>query len=202
MHGERLLRRSLEWTLLAIAIGCLGWYGWSTYRIHERQRQANLEVERVLSDVRTDADVELPSQSDGFIGRLEIPRLHISAVVQEGDGDEVLDYAVGYLPDTPAPWLPGNSALAAHRDRLFRPLERVRVGDDIRLSTTHGDFRYRVIQTLIVDPNDVWVLEPIPRVNLTLVTCYPFRYVGHAPRRFIVQAEKVVETSPPRAASR
>jgi sortase A len=202
MHGDWLLRRSLEWTLLAIAIGCLGWYGWSTYRIHERQRQANLEVERVLSDVRTDADVELPSRSDGFIGRLEIPRLHISAVVREGDGDEVLDYAVGYLPDTPAPWLPGNSALAAHRDRLFRPLERVRIGDDIRLSTTHGDFRYRVIQTLIVDPNDVWVLEPIPRVNLTLVTCYPFRYVGHAPRRFIVQAEKVVETSLPHAASR
>jgi sortase A len=190
MHGERPLRRTLEWTLLAIAIGCLGWYGWSIYRIHERQRQADLAVERMRSTAG--ADVELPNLSDGFIGRLEIPRLDISAVVQEGESDEVLDYAVGYLPDTPAPWLPGNSALAAHRDRLFRPLERVRIGDDIRLSTTHGDFRYRVTQTLIVDPDDVWVLKPMPHVNLTLITCYPFRYVGHAPRRFIVQAEKLI----------
>jgi sortase A len=202
MRGELPLRRALEWTFLAIAIGCLGWYGWSMVRIHERQRRADLTVERALSDVHSGPDLDLPSQPDGFIGRLEIPRLHISAVVQQGEGDEVLDYAVGYLPDTPKPWLPGNSALAAHRDRLFRPLEHVRVGDDIRLSTTHGDFLYRVIQTLIVNPNDVWVLEPIPHVNLTLVTCYPFRYVGHAPRRFIVQAEKVIEASSPATARR
>ncbi len=98
---------------------------------------------------------------------------------------------MGYLPDTPLPWQPGNSALAAHRDRLFRPLERIRVGDDIWLSTEHGDLQYEVSRTLIVNPNDVWVLNPSPDANLTLITCFPFSYVGHAPKRFIVQAKKI-----------
>jgi sortase A len=125
-----------------------------------------------------------------------------------GDADDVLEYAIGYLPDTPPPWRPGNSVLAAHRDGVFRPLQDIRIGDDIRLTTQHGDFLYRVRRTLIVDPGDVWVLDPIPRVSLTLITCYPFVYVGHAPRRFIVQAEKlssprgVVHTASATAGSR
>ena len=58
-------------------------------------------------------------------------------------------------------------------------------------STTHGNLRYKVVKTLIVKPSDLWVLDAIPNVNLTLITCYPFYYVGHAPRRFIVQAQKL-----------
>ena len=112
---------------------------------------------------------------DGLIGRLDIPRLNISAPVEAGEDAGVLDFAVGYLPDTPLPWKPGNSAFAAHRDRLFRPLERIRVGDDIRLSTIHGDFQYKVSRTLIVNPEDLWVLDPSPDADLTLITCFPFR---------------------------
>jgi sortase A len=108
-----------------------------------------------------------------------------------GDDEEVLTSAIGYLRDTPPPWLPGNSALAAHRDRLFRPLERIRVGDDIWLATPYGDFEYRVRRTLVVEPTDLWVLDPLPAVGLTLITCFPFGYIGHAPHRFIVQAEKL-----------
>ncbi len=98
---------------------------------------------------------------------------------------------MGYLPDTPLPWKPGNSAFAAHRDRLFRPLERIRVGDDIRLSTIHGDFQYKVTRSLVVNPKDLWVLDPSPDADLTLITCFPFEYVGRAPKRFIVQARKI-----------
>ena len=87
------------------------------------------------------------------------------AVVMAGDDEEVLTSAIGYLRDTPPPWLPGNSALAAHRDRLFRPLERIRVGDDIWLATPYGDFQYRVRRTLVVEPTDLWVLDPLPAVS-------------------------------------
>ncbi len=183
----RTSRRVLELGLLAVAIACLSWYGWRRVEIHRQQAALTRQVREALDDVA------LPSSApaDGVIGELDIPRLHLTAPIKAGDDDSVLDYSVGYLPDTPLPWMPGNSALAAHRDRLFRPLEHIRQGDTIRLTTTHGDLTYRVVNTLIVNPTDVWVLNPIPKVNLTLITCYPFYFVGHAPRRFIVQAEKL-----------
>jgi len=178
--------RAIERALLAIAIVCLSWYGWRMLDIRREQANAAAEVRRALS---RGGDIALPT--DGVIGRLEIPRLHLSAPVKTGDDDAVLDFSVGYLPDTPLPWTPGNSAFAAHRDRLFRPLEHIRNGDEIDLATTHGRLRYRVLNTLVVNPRDVWVLDPIPRVSLTLITCYPFVYIGHAPHRFVVQAEKL-----------
>jgi sortase A len=81
--------------------------------------------------------------------------------------------------------------LAAHRDTIFRPLKGIRLGDVLRLKTPHGDFDYRVNETLIVKPEDVWVLDPTPRSTLTLISCWPFNYIGHAPERFIVRAERI-----------
>jgi sortase A len=125
------------------------------------------------------------------IGWLEIPRLRVSVAVVHGDADDVLNKAIGHLPDTPLPWDAGNSALAAHRDTFFRPLRHVRPGDLVRLRTPRGNFEYRVRQTYVVDPDNLRVLAPTPAPTLTLITCYPFNYVGPAPRRFIVQAERI-----------
>ena len=98
------------------------------------------------------------SKSGELIGRVDIPRLKLSAAVAEGDDDKTLGKAVGHLPDTPLPWQRrGNVGLAAHRDGLFRKLEGIRIGDDIRLVTTRGEFHYQVKKTHIVDPDDVWV---------------------------------------------
>lgn len=129
------------------------------------------------------------------IGTLEITRLGLSGVVVEGDTDAVLDRAIGHLPDTPLPWHAGNSALAAHRDALFRPLKGVRLGDMLRLKTPYGDFDYQVRDTLIVKPGDVWVLDPTPGTTLTLISCWPFNYIGNAPERFIVRAERIPTVS-------
>ena len=159
------------------------------YSIDRSQAALTAEIQRQERQDRQDGRDGPPA--DGIIGELEIPRLKLAAPVKTGGDEDVLDFSVGYLPETPLPWRPGNSVLAAHRDRLFRPLEHIRKGDDITLSTTHGDINYRVIDTLIVEPKDVWVLRPIPGVHLTLITCYPFTYVGSAPHRFIVQAEKL-----------
>jgi sortase A len=180
-----------EWLLLALAVVCLEWYGLRMYEIQKRQAAASAVLEQSLSNPQPADEEDSADLPGGLIGRLDIPRLRISAPIQSGDDANVLDYAVGYLPDTPLPWKPGNSALAAHRDRLFRRLEGIQVGDDIELSTRHGNLLYKVSRTLIVDPKDVWVLNPTPDANLTLITCYPFQYVGNAPKRFIVQARKV-----------
>lgn len=123
------------------------------------------------------------------IGEIHVPRLGLSAPVVEGDDDERLTGAAGHLLDTPLPWHGGNSAIAAHRDTLFRPLQHIRTGDRIELRTSHGVLHYLVRDTLIVRPDEVWVLEQGAGRTLTLITCYPFRYVGRAPKRFIVRAD-------------
>jgi len=125
------------------------------------------------------------------MGRIEVPRLHVSAAVANGDDDGTLRVAIGHLPDTPFPWETGNSALAGHRDTFFRELRNIRVGDEMRVATPYGDFSYHVSRTKIVTPDDLSVLEPTPEPTLTLITCYPFSYIGHAPKRFIVQAVRV-----------
>jgi len=112
----------------------------------------------------------------------------VSDLIAEGDDDRTLGAAIGHLPDTPLPWQPGNSALAGHRDSVFRPLRDVRIGDRLRIVTTHGTFDYRVVETLIVEPEETWVLAPSTERALTLVTCYPFTYIGNAPKRFVVRA--------------
>ena len=135
----------------------------------------------------------LVSLDPRMIGLLEIPRLRLSTAVLSGDDPKTLDLGPGHLPDTPRPWEPGNSAIAAHRDQHFRPLKNVRVGDEVRVRTTHGDFTYKVRQIKIVTPKDISVLKPTGTDSLTLITCYPFNYIGSAPRRYVVRADRVVE---------
>jgi sortase A len=131
------------------------------------------------------------------IGVIEIPRLGLSSVVLEGDEEAALLFGVGHLADTPLPWLTvsgGNSVFAAHRDTFFRGLEAIRPKDVIRFRAGSTELEYRVKETKIVEPTDVAVLAPTRTSTLTLITCYPFRYVGPAPQRFIVRAERTSRT--------
>lgn len=118
-----------------------------------------------------------------------IPRVGISAEVIEGDDAADLKLAPGHIPGTALPGQHGNIGIAAHRDTFFRPLRFIRKGDLIGLTTLSGTYRYRVVSTQIVTPDDVQVLGPTKTDTLTLVTCYPFYYVGSAPKRFILRAE-------------
>jgi len=160
----------------------------ASYRRHYEAALESMHTSPMTDEGRT-APASLSTGEP--IGTLEIARVGLSGVVIEGDDDSVLDRAIGHLPDTPLPWQAGNSALAAHRDALFRPLKGVRLGDILRLRTPHGDFDYMVRETLIVKPDDLWVLDPTPVSMLTLISCFPFNYIGHAPERFIVRAERI-----------
>lgn len=132
------------------------------------------------------------------IGRISVPRLQLTAMVREGVGDDVLRKAVGHIPSSPMPGQPGNVAFAGHRDTFFRGLKDIRRNDEIVVSTAQGEYTYVVESTTIVTPKDVSVLKPIAGEQaLTLVTCYPFYYVGSAPKRFIVHAKQVDGTAQP-----
>ena len=182
--------------LIVLGLLCLVYYSVMTVHAWRYQRAAKSQVEQMVSIERPPAaravvaDVPNPPKAGELIGRVDIPRLKLSAAIAEGDDDRTLGKAVGHLPDTPFPWQRrGNVALAAHRDGLFRALEKIRIGDDVRVVTERGEFRYQVKKTHIVDPDDVWVIAPTDTPMITLITCYPFSFVGNAPHRFIVQAE-------------
>ena len=165
----------------------LTWTGVDSIRAAAYQRQ----YLQTLHNARATPSAGHAPAPGAPIGWLEIPRLGVSGAVVHGDADHLLKRAIGHLPDTPLPWQTGNSALAAHRDSFFRRLRDVRSNDVVRLATPHGTFEYRVRETLVVDPEDLWVLDPTPARTLTLITCYPFNYIGSAPRRFIVRAESI-----------
>ena len=132
----------------------------------------------------------LAPQPHEVIGRLAIPRLHVSAVVLEGDDDAALRFGAGHVPGTALPAQPGNVGIAAHRDTVFRRLRNIAIKDVIQVTTRDGSYHYRVISTEIVRPEDTGVLNSSSGQELTLVTCYPFSYIGAAPLRFIVHARR------------
>ena len=139
---------------------------------------------------------EQPRKRSMLIGRLEIPRLRMKVMVREGADEGTLRKAVGHIPGTALPGTIGNVALAGHRDTFFRGLRDIRKDDSIDLTTDDGTYRYQVKSTKIVGPRDVGVLAASSGETLTLVTCYPFYYVGSAPKRFIVRAIQVAATPP------
>lgn len=176
----------IEYALLGVALGCFGMYAIQTVEARRFQAAQSKAFEAAAKTHVTPARV----REGGLVGMLDVPRLKLTTPVVEGDDEDVLKKAVGHLPDTPLPWEAGNSAVAAHRDGLFRPLKDVKVGDEIRFRTTKEEYRYRVTGTAIVKPDDVSVLASRSKTTLTLITCYPFYYVGSAPKRFIVHAER------------
>ena len=204
MAGSRWSLQCLERALVAVGVLSLGYYSYMSVEARQFQREQAAVFEALWTpDASTPPGApaaakapDAPSAHDapgapGVLALLDIPRLHISTPVLSGDDAATLDLAVGHLPDTPKPWEPGNSAFAAHRDGLFRPLRNVRVGDEVRVRTLEGDFTYRVRETRIVLPTDLSVLEPGDGPTLTLITCYPFNFVGNAPKRFIVHADRI-----------
>jgi len=135
------------------------------------------------------------ARTGSILGRLEIPRLNMSAMVREGADEGTLRMAVGHIPGTALPGRPGNVALAGHRDTFFRQLRWIQKNDEIEVETERGTYRYAVESTKVVRPRDTSVLAASGGETLTLVTCFPFRYVGSAPERFIVRAREVVSSA-------
>jgi sortase A len=134
--------------------------------------------------------MELPPRA-ATLGTIEIPSLGLATTVLEGDDARILALAVGHIPGTALPGPYGNVGLAGHRNTFFRPLQKIKVGDEIRLSTGSGVFKYRVVSLRVVFPSAIEVLDYTQRPTLTLVTCYPFHTIGAAPERLIVRAEMV-----------
>jgi sortase A len=211
---------AVEALLLMVGIVCLAWFSFSVVDAEVYQSYANYELEAARAGTRptiagylkhlvlgarlaNDRERhEEQAKKDGapaprslepgaLVGRIDIPRIKVSTAVREGADDKTLKLAAGHLPSTALPGARGNVGIAAHRDTFFRNLRGIREGDTIRMTTEWGVYEYKVDSLKIVRPENVEVLHATPTPSLTLVTCYPFNYVGSAPKRFIVRATQV-----------
>ena len=204
--SKLLLRRLLRWSqgvLLGCAAVTLGYCAFVLIDTRVFQGRESRDFQRLLEDQRvTGGDspfaarlsppkVPGTSAMSGLIGRIEIARLGLSVMVIEGDDGKALRRAAGHVPGTSLPGQRGNVGITAHRDTFFRPLRNIQMDDVITVTTLEGTYRYRVVATKVVSPEDVSVLDSTGDEILTLVTCHPFYFVGAAPNRFIVRAERV-----------
>jgi sortase A len=200
----------LLWIVAAASIGYCS-VAYAGAAIHQHRQKALLNASRMENGLSPTTAVAsggaaVPSLTSsaasdtlgyGVLGTLEIPRLDISSIVEEGVDSSTLWEAVGHIPDTALPGHIGNAVLASHRDTYFRGLADVQVGDLIVFKSPTANFRYRVESTRIVDANATDALPDSATPVLSLVTCYPFHYIGPAPQRFIVTARAETPTSPP-----
>ncbi len=202
-------RARVRYFFLAVAIACLGFYSYAyfervlyqTYESREFDQALERRVAVAVPNHQTrpigratrTSSKPLPwaKSPSAVIGRLSIPRLHFSAMVLEGVGERTLQVAVGHIPATALPGQAGNVGVAGHRDTFFRGLKDLKNGDEIQFSTLHGEYQYVVESLIVVQPDDVAVLAPSSENVLTMVTCYPFSYIGNAPKRFVVRARQV-----------
>lgn len=227
----RLLLRWLQGLLLGVALVAFGRVYLDRLDAERAQASARLalsaaaqqvEAQPTAASVEVTADVPGASPPEGrafgsarpggrrdaaatvelsLVGELVIPRLDVSTLVLDTGDPAALRHAAGHLRGTPLPWQPGNSAISGHRDSAFRALKNAQAGDEIHLTTTRGRFDYRVTRAFAVYPDEVWVLDT-QAAALTLITCFPFVWIGPAPERWIVQAERSGYAAPDTVVSR
>jgi sortase A len=192
------IRRWSGNVFLAVGVLILGYCGYvlldaKLYQANEtRQFQQQIEdLKPALTAKGRVQEVSFHLSAGEALGEIELTRVGVTAMVLEGTDDRTLRRAVGHIAGTALPGQPGNVAIAGHRDTFFRALRNVRQGDEITLLTLDGSYRYRVDSISVVGPNDTQVLDNSGGDLLTLVTCYPFTFVGPAPRRFIVRAKRI-----------
>jgi sortase A len=183
---HRAVRRA-AYVFFAAGLLALGYAAFVVIATRAYQGSGRQRFERARAETSV-----APAAIEGMaIGTIEIARLGLTAVIVQGASSDILQRAVGHVTETALPGESGNVVLAAHRDTFFRPLKGIRVGDEISVRTLTGDFAYVVVSTAVVAPDAIEVLRPTREPTLTLVTCFPFAYLGSAPNRFIVRAREV-----------
>jgi sortase A len=183
---RKYILRGANYFFLAFGILALGYAGFVLADSHSYQ---TIEMKKFEHPGRL-LEPHFLAEGD-VIGEIQVPRLGLNAIVVQGDSAASLRHAVGHMPKSALPGEWGNVALAGHRDTFFRPLRDIQVGDEIQLKTPDHSFEYLVESIEVVAPTDIQILEPSSGHDLTFITCFPFYYVGLAPKRFVVRAREV-----------
>ena len=160
-------------------------------RLFQASAKRSLETQIHREEERHEPHTKSTVKTGDVLGRVDIPRLGMSVAVLQGASSRMLRLGAGHIEGTALPGEAGNSGIAGHRDTFFRELKDIRLNDELKIQTATGLFRYQVDWMKVVEPSDTTVLEPSSKGStVTLVTCYPFYFVGSAPKRFVVRAHQ------------
>ncbi len=159
-----------------------------TARLFQNTASHILEEQIHAEELHPFVGTRNPVKEGSVLGRIEIPRLALSVVVLQGTTSQTLRLGAGHIDGTALPGESGNIGIAGHRDTFFRGLKDIRSDDEILLQTAAGTAIYVVDWIQITQPSDGAIVFPASTSALTLVTCYPFYYIGAAPERFVVHA--------------
>jgi sortase A len=187
-------RRAIAVISSILLLSGLGTAGYAAFEIYQMNSNLGGEYLPKLDSLEPKPNqIFLTKPKVGsVIGSLSIPRLKRVIPIVEGTGTKELKKGVGHYIGSVLPGVSDNSVLAGHRDSVFRNLGDVKLGDLLTVKTSYGSFVYEVHKIRIVTANDRTVIVPTPEAVLTLSTCYPFRFIGNAPKRYIVQAGLVI----------
>lgn len=178
----RIFIRCVQYIFFFAGVGALTYVAFVVVRAKIFQADQSRQLEHA-------AKLDQRPLPEGFpIATVKIPRIGIETIVVQGDSEKILSLAVGHIPGTALPGQPGNMVLAGHRDTFFRSLRNIRVGDRIVIESPEGSIDYQVESASVVAPTDLSVLRNAGTKELTLITCYPFSWIGSAPDRFVVRA--------------
>jgi LPXTG-site transpeptidase (sortase) family protein len=191
----RIIVKTLSFVILLAAAMLGGLYAWATLRYPPTADANGADLMRAHR-LALHPPRRIVHRGE-ILGILQVPRLGLAVPIVEGSDDDSLDSGAGHIPRTAFPGHHGNAGIAAHRDTCFRPLRFIRNSDHIVVTTPEGSYDYVVTGSEIVPPSDGKVLHRTPARSLTLVTCYPFFYVGSAPQRFIVHAQEAASADRP-----
>jgi sortase A len=186
--------RLISWLLITAGLLLTGYGFYYYYSSQQGQRQAGQEwAAEEPVPARPPALPEKqyfnPYKLGDPVAKLRVPRLAATLFVVEGTDQKDLKKGPGHMPGTALPGVTGNCVIAGHRDTHFRVLEQIRKGDEVELDTHYGTFRYKVRSMEVVLPTNVSSLRPTSDAVLHLITCYPFNYIGHAPKRMVIEAD-------------
>ncbi|MGD0860857.1 MAG: class D sortase [Terracidiphilus sp.] len=191
MRG-RLFLRWTRWFLFIAGALAVSYVALTLLHAKLYQKAAGNALKKQI-DAQEQRQASLPravAKEGDLLGRIEIPRLGMTVAILEGTKSPTLRLGVGHIGGTALPGEPGNIGIAGHRDTYFRDLKDIRASDEIQIQTATGLSRYEVDWVRIVTPDDIGVLAPSAESAITLVTCYPFHYIGAAPKRFVVHAHR------------
>jgi sortase A len=188
-------QRFIRWTQNVLLIAGILALSYVTFtlvsaRIYQKNAMLTLDKQIQAEEQHRIKQPVLTFKDGDVLGRIEIPRIGVSVVVLQGTTSRILRLGVGHIKGTALPGDSGNIGIAGHRDTYFRDLKDIRKDDEIQLQTATGIFMYIVDWIQVTSPSDNDVLAPTTESSLTLVTCYPFYYIGAAPKRFIVHAHR------------
>lgn len=190
-RGQRLLGW-IRRVLLMSGVLALSYVGLTLLdaRIYQQRAQSTLERQISAQDARETTLPRSKAKEGDVLGRIEIPRIGLSVMVLEGTTSQTLQRGVGHMEGTALPGESGNVGIAGHRDTYFRGLKDIRANDEIQIQTAAGITQYEVDWIQITVPSDGGIVSSATKSALTLVTCYPFYYIGAAPERFVVHAHR------------